>query len=139
METTAGRTHAGGRTLAGLFTDLWRETSTLVHEEAELAKAEVSEKVSQVGSGVAAMAVAGAILFAGFLMLLFAAAGAIALMVPPETTPWLPALIVGVVVLIIGLFALAAGRSKLQAENLKPTRSIASLRRDGELVKEHVA
>ena len=42
-----------GRSLIALFSDLWRETSTLVHKEAELAKAEMSEKVSQVGSGLA--------------------------------------------------------------------------------------
>lgn len=125
------------RSLPGLFSDLWRETSTLVHDEVELARAEISEKVSQVGTGVAAIAVAGAILFAGFLILLFAAVGALALMLPAELAPWLAPLIVGVVVLVIGFIALAKGRSELKSTNLKPQRTLDSLRRDRDLVKEH--
>ena len=40
-----------GRTLMGLFADLWRETHTLVRDEAQLAKAELSEKVSRLPPG----------------------------------------------------------------------------------------
>ncbi|HEX2199531.1 MAG TPA: phage holin family protein, partial [Burkholderiales bacterium] len=59
-------TPSQSRSLVGLFSDLFRETSTLVHEEAQLAKAEISEKVSQLGAGVAAIAPRGAIMLAGF-------------------------------------------------------------------------
>src|SRR5437870_2420011 len=62
-----------GRSLIALFSDLWRETSTLVHEEAELAKAELSEKVSQVGTGAVELAVGALVAFAGFIVVLFAA------------------------------------------------------------------
>ncbi|HWD23500.1 MAG TPA: phage holin family protein [Burkholderiales bacterium] len=127
-----------GRSLIALFSDLWRETSTLVHEEAELAKAEMSEKVSQVGTGVAAIAIGGAIVFAGFIVLLLAAVNALALMLPPDHADWLAPLIIGLAVIVIGFIALAAGRHELKAGNLRPERTMQSLRRDGELVKEHV-
>jgi hypothetical protein len=127
-----------GRSLIALFSDLWRETSTLVHEEAELAKAEMSEKVSQVGTGVAAIAIGGAIVFAGFIVLLLAAVNALELMLPPEHADWLAPLIIGLAVIVIGFIALAAGRHELKAGNLRPERTMQSLRRDGELVKEHV-
>lgn len=139
METTA--TPVGqrdGRSLFGLFTDLWRETSTLVHEEVALAKAEMSEKASRAGSGIASIAAGGAVLFAGFLLLLFAASAALAQALPPDSAPWLAPLIVGAVVLIIGFIVLEAGRRRLKAENLKPTHTMESLRRDGRLVKEHI-
>jgi hypothetical protein len=128
----------GERTLVSLFMDLWRETSTLVHDEVELARAEVSEKVNQVGSGIAGVAVAGAILFGGFLLLLGAAVNGLALVLPPDAAPWLAPLIVGAIVMLVGLIALSRARAHLQARNLKPERTLESLRRDRDLVKEHV-
>ena len=129
---------AQDRSLIGLFSDLWRETSTLVHDEAELIKAEMSEKVSQITSGAAAVAVGGAILFAGFIVLLFAAVGALHLMLQTQHAIWLAPLIVGLVVMIAGAIALAKGRSQMKAQNLKPERSMQSLRRDSQMMKEHV-
>jgi hypothetical protein len=127
-----------GRSLGTLLSDLWRETTNLVHDEAELAKADVSEKFSQALNGVGAIATAGAILFGGFMMLLLAATGALWLVLPREHALWLAPLIVGAVVVVVGLIALSSGRSKLKAESLKPSRSIESLRRDRELAKEHM-
>ena len=127
------------RSLIALFSDLFRETSTLVHQEAELAKAEISEKVSDVGKGVAAIAIGGAIVFAGFIVLLFAASNGLALMLPPEHADWLAPLIVGLAVMVLGFVALAMGKHELSATHLKPSRTIDSLRQDTELVKGHVS
>jgi hypothetical protein len=127
------------RGLIALFSDLFRETSTLVHQEAQLAKAEMSQKVSEVGKGIAAIAIGGAIIFAGFIVLLFAASNGLALMLPPEHADWLAPLIVGLAVMVLGFIALAMGKHELSASNLKPSRTMESLRRDTELVKEHVS
>lgn len=127
-----------GRSLLSLFSDLWRETTTLVHEEAELAKAELSEKVSQITTGAGEIAAGGAILFAGFIVLLFAAVGALELMLPTEHSIWLAPLIVGLVVMIIGYIALSRGKKQMQAESLAPRRTMESLKRDARLAKEHV-
>ena len=126
------------RSLLSLFSDLWRETTTLVHEEAELAKAELSEKVSQVTTGAGEIAAGGAILFAGFIVLLFAAVGALQLMLDTEHAIWLAPLIVGLVVMIIGYIALARGKKQMKAESLAPQRTLESLKRDARLAKEHV-
>jgi len=126
------------RSLLSLFSDLWRETTTLVHEEAELAKAELSEKVSQVTTGAGEIAAGGAILFAGFIVLLFAAVGALELMLPTEHSIWIAPLIVGLIVMIIGYIALSRGKKQMQAESLAPQRTLESLKRDARLAKEHV-
>jgi hypothetical protein len=126
------------RSLLSLFSDLWRETTTLVHEEAELAKAELSEKVSQVTTGAGEIAAGGAILFAGFIVLLFAAVGVLELMLPTEHSIWIAPLIVGLVVMIIGFIALSRGKKQMQAESLAPRRTLESLKRDARLAKEHV-
>ncbi len=141
MDTTASTTSTthGQRSLVSLFSDLWRETSSLVHDEVALARAEVSEKVNQVGAGVAFIAAAALIFFAGFLMILLAAANALALVLPPDSGQWMAPFLVGVAVVIIGFIALAKGRSDLKARNLAPERTLESLRQDRALVKEHVA
>jgi hypothetical protein len=129
--------YAQGRSLMGLFADLWRETQTLVHQEAQLAKAELSEKVSQVTTGAGEIAAGGAILFAGFIVLLFAAVGALELMIGSEHGMWLAPLIVGVVVMIAGYIVLARGRKQMKPDSLAPQRTMDSLRRDANLAKEH--
>ena len=132
-----GRDYVQGRSLMSLFSDLWRETRTLVHQEAELAKAEISEKVSQVTTGAGEIAAGGAILFAGFIVLLFAAVGALELMLATEHSMWLAPLIVGVVVMIVGYIVLSRGRKQMSAESLTPERTLESLQRDARLAKEH--
>lgn len=136
METTASQQ---SRSLIALFSDLWRETSTLVHAEAELAKAEMSEKVSQIGTGVAELAVGGAIAFAGFIVLLFAGVNALAMVLPPDHADWLAPLIVGLAVIVLGVIALARGRHELKARSLSPERTLQSLRDDARLAKEHAS
>ena len=126
------------RSLVGLFSDLWRETQTLVHQEAQLAKAELSEKVSQVTTGAGEIAAGGAVLFAGFIVLLFAAVGALQLMIPSEHAIWIAPLVVGVAVMIVGYVVLSRGRKQLQADSMMPERTLQSLQRDARLAKEHV-
>ena len=62
MDTSAGRTPYEARPLIGLISDLWRETSRLIHAEVELATVEISEKVSEVRTGLISIAV-GAVMF----------------------------------------------------------------------------
>ncbi|WP_346425836.1 phage holin family protein [Methylocaldum sp. 14B] len=126
--------------LAGLLTDFTRELSTLVRQEGQLMKAELSEKVSEAGAGVGSLTVGGAIVFAGFLTLLLAAVAALndIMGAVAVDNPWLSPLIVGSIVLIIGLVLLQKGRSNLKAKNLMPKKSGESLRRDSEVLREHI-
>lgn len=126
-----------GKPLMDLFSDLWRETSTLMHDEAELAKTELSDKVSQIGTGAAEMAVAGGVLFAGFLILLLAAVGALDMIIDSPHAVWLSPLIVGVIVMVVGYALLRRGRHNVSAEGLVPERTLQSLRDDAQLAKEH--
>jgi drug/metabolite transporter (DMT)-like permease len=126
------------RSLGTLFSELTQGTATLVQQEIALAKAEMSEKVSQLGSSLATLIIGGFVLFAGLLKLLDAAIYGIAELLPPDLTPWLAALIVGVIVAIIGAVMLQKGRSNLKSTNLAPQRTAESLRRDKEFAKEQV-
>jgi formate hydrogenlyase subunit 3/multisubunit Na+/H+ antiporter MnhD subunit len=127
------------RSLFALFSDLWRETSTLVHKEAELAKAEMSEKVSQVSTGMAELAIGGLIVFAGFIILLMALSNGLMHLLPEEQADWLAPLIVGAVVVVFGFIAVLRGRSNVRPESLAPERTMESLRRDAQMMKEHAS
>ncbi len=124
--------------LGGLISDLWRHSTSLVQGEVDLAKAEMSEKLTQVMVSIGAIAVGGAVLFAGFIVLLLACVNALIPLLPIDIAAWAAPTIVGLVVIVIGFVLAAAGLKALQAHNLTPKRSVESLRRDKEMVKEHV-
>lgn len=141
METREdrSRSEAGGdRSIGTLVSELSQETTTLLQQEIALAKTEMSEKVSQVSTALVSLALGGLVLFAGLLVLLDALVYGLSEIMPPDLTPWLPALIVGVVVAIIGAVLLQKGRSNLQTSSLMPQRTATSLQRDKNMVKEQV-
>lgn len=128
------------RPLSTLLTDLTREMADLTRQEVRLAKAEITEKVQEMGRGYAMLAAGALVGFAGLLVLLAAisiglgdAAGWNA------TRPWLAPLIVGVVVLLIGFGLLQYGRSHARPTHLMPRRTMESVRRDKEAIREHAA
>ena len=137
-DAPAAPRHDARPSIASLFSNLWRDTTTLAREEAVLAKVELSQKASQAADGATLLAVGGAIIYAGFLALLVAASNALILLLPAEYGIWLAPLIVGVVVMLVGFIALASGRSDLKARNLALSRTSQSLRRDSQFVKEHL-
>jgi drug/metabolite transporter (DMT)-like permease len=98
----------------------------------------MSEKVSQVSTALVRLALGGLVLFAGLLVLLDALVYGLSEIMPPDLTPWLPALLVGLVVAIIGAVLLQKGRHHLQTSSLMPQRTATSLQRDTHMVKEQV-
>lgn len=133
------RAHREDPSFRTLISNLTKDVTSLVRQEVELAKAETSQKASRTMAAIASIALAGAILLSGFLVLLVAAVDGLGNFLPADTTPWLSALIVGAIVIIIGLIMLQSGRKKLQQQNLTPQRTVESLRSDREFAKQHTA
>jgi drug/metabolite transporter (DMT)-like permease len=125
------------RPLGSLLGDLMADVTELVSKEIQLAKAELSEKVSQATAGVTSLAVGGLVAFAGLLVLLDAAVYGVAALLG-DAPLWAAALIVGVVVLGIGMVLLLKGRSNLSAENLAPKRTVEAMRQNAETIREQV-
>jgi hypothetical protein len=124
--------------VSGLFSELWRHSTTLVQEEVELAKTEVAEKATHAAVSAGAIAIGGAVLIAGFIVLLQAAVNALAPLLPPDIAAWLAPAIVGLVVIVIGFIMVSGGVKALDMKHLAPRRTMDSLRRDTDMVKEHV-
>lgn len=129
----SGRTGAG-RSTGDLLRSLSRDAAVLFRKEAALLRAELRDKVDQVGSGVTSLGAGALVAFAGFLVLLDAAVYGLARWVEPL---WLSALIVGGIVALIGLGLLARARSHLKAEHLAPERTAASLQKDVDMARSH--
>lgn len=124
------------RSLSTLVSDLTQQSSDLIRKEAELAKTEMSEKISEVQSALISLAIGGALLIVGLFYILNAAVYGIAEVLPPDFSPWLAALIVGSVIGIVGYSLLQGGKSKLKRKNLRPDQTMDSIQRDTNMLKE---
>jgi hypothetical protein len=99
-----------------------------------LFKAELMEKLGLVGRGVGAIAVGAMIAFSGWLALVAAAILGLAIVL----APWLAALIVGLVLVMVGAGLLYFGKSRLDADALAMRRTLGSLREDEAWVREQI-
>ncbi|MDP9314532.1 MAG: phage holin family protein [Chloroflexota bacterium] len=122
------------RSLAELFSELSSETSTLVRQEIQLAKVELTQKAKSISKDIAYIAAGGAVAYAGLIVLTFALVYLLAEII----WPWLAALIVGLVVVGVGYGLVQSGLSKLKQANLKPERTIETLKEDKEWAKHQV-
>ena len=121
------------RSLGELFSELSQETTTLIRQEVNLAKTEMSQKASRVGKDVGFMAAGGAVAYAGLLAIISGVIALLALVIPL----WLSALLVGLVVAAIGYFLVRRGLDALKQEDLAPRETIETLKEDKEWAKDH--
>lgn len=126
------RTRLEDRPVPELLKDLSEQTTTLVRQEIELAKAEMTAKGKQVGVGAGAFGGAGIV--ALYAVGAFTAAAILALSTAVDG--WLAALIVGIVyAAVAGVLALV-GKQKAQAGAPPvPERAISSTKEDVEWAK----
>src|SRR5436305_4153606 len=112
------------KSLGQLLKDLTAETTTLLKQEVDLAKTEMGEKASRVGANVGAVAVGGAILFAGALAFLFAAVNGLteilAHFVSLTVAAWLSPLLLGIVLGAIGYGRVKKALVTLKQESVTP-------------------
>lgn len=118
--------------LGELFAELARETSTLVRQEVQLAKTEMTDKASQVGKDAGTIGAGGAIAYAGFLAVIAGVILGLGQLIPL----WLSALIVGIVVAGVGYALAQRGIGALKRADLTPRETIDSLKEDTEWAKE---
>jgi hypothetical protein len=130
------------RSLGDLLRDLSAETGDLLRNEVELAKAEISEKAARVGTDVGAVALGGAMAFAGGLALLFAAiTGLTALLdtfLPLGVAVWLAPLIVGAVLVFLGYGRIKTALGDLKNISLAPRQTTRSLQENKQWLKSKI-
>ena len=120
------------RSLGELFADLARESSTLIRQEMDLAKTELSQKAAHVGKDIGFLAFGGLILYAGLLVVL---AGIVIGLDQAGLPGWVSALLVGLIVLGVGYGLVHKGLTALRREELAPKRTIESIKEDSRAVR----
>jgi Flp pilus assembly protein TadB len=118
------------RSLGELFAELSRETSTLIRKQFELARVELSDKLSRAGRHAAVIGVGGALAHAALLTLV--AALVLALIALFNVSAWAAALIVGVLLGAGGYALLRSGMSAFRRESLRPEETIRTLKESAE-------
>jgi uncharacterized membrane protein YqjE len=128
-----GNGPSGGDASAGeLFKQLSEQTSTLVRQEVDLAKAELSEKGQKVGVGAGMFGGAGILGYTGLL----AVTAAIVLALNEVMDAWLAALIVGAVYLAAAGVMALLGRDRIrEATPVAPEQTIETVREDVQWAK----
>jgi len=120
------------RSLPDLLSDLTTQMTTLVRQEVELARTEMTGKVSRAGRGAAMVGAGGAVAYAGFLVL---AAAVVALLVEMGLDLWIAALIVGIVLAAVGGLLAYQGQNTIKRTSLAPERTVQTLKDDAEWVR----
>jgi Putative Actinobacterial Holin-X, holin superfamily III len=124
------------RSIPEIFTDVVGQFTTLLRKEGELARTEVSEKITQVGVGLG-LIVGGSVLLTPALVILLQAAVSSLITANIVQQPWAP-LIVGGAVFVIGIILLLVGMSRLTAEALIPNKTISQIQSDVRVAKGQV-
>jgi uncharacterized membrane protein YqjE len=120
------------RPIGELLKQLSEETTRLVHQELELAKAELAQKGRQAGLGAGLFGAAGVI---GFLALA-ALTTCIILLLDATMPAWLAALIVAAVYAAVAAVLAMRGRAKVkQATPPVPEQTIETVKEDVEWAK----
>ena len=120
------------RSIGELFSKLSNETSTLIRQEMELARAELTEKGKEAGKGAGLFGGAGAVgllgagaLTAGIILLLDLAIAA-----------WLAAIIVGLIYVAVAAVLGLKGRDRIQAATPPvPEQTVDTVKEDVEWAK----
>jgi len=123
------------RPIGDLLSSFVEESTTLVSQEIELARAEIGEQVTRAGKGAGLFGAAAVLALAGLGALTACAIAALAL----AMDTWIAALIIGgALLLLAGLLGLM-GRARLKAlAPPVPERALAGVRRDIEAVQEGI-
>jgi hypothetical protein len=123
------------RSIPEIVGDLFIQFPTLARKESQLARAEMSEKITQVAFGLAFI-VGGAVLLTPALVVLLQAA--VAALEQAQFKPTVAALIVGGAVLLIGIILLIVGINRMKADNLVPKRTIHQIQEDASVAKQQL-
>jgi hypothetical protein len=121
------------RSIPELFSDAFGQLAKLIGNEFELARAEMSDKVNQVGRAAVLIGIGALILMPALVLVLFAIAAAL---VDSGFSPAVSYLLTGVGTAVISAVLIGIGVSRLSGDAMRPSMTIDQLQRDKVAAKE---
>jgi uncharacterized membrane protein YqjE len=120
------------RSIGELFSDLSQQTADLIRQEMRLAKAELSEKLADVGRH-AMMIGAAAVL--GLAAVMTVAATIVLLLIQLGVVPWVAAAITAVALGVLAFVLAQSSLSALRKKNIAPVETMHSLKETTQWLK----
>ena len=133
------------RSLGDLFSELSKETSTLLRQEVTLAQVEITQKATIVGKQVGSLVVGGAVGYAALLIILVALVIGLSQLLSSIfdwtliTSAWVAALLVGLIVGGIAFSLITSAIATLKKTDLTPKQTIESIKEDAQWIKNQVS
>ncbi|MGH7509513.1 MAG: phage holin family protein [Gemmatimonadales bacterium] len=124
------------RSLGELFGQLSEDMSLLFRQEIQLARAELSEKISRVSANLMSVFAGGLVAYVGGLAIV--AALILGLHQLAGISPWISALIVGALLTVVGYSMLNRGLGELKRLDLAPRRTVENIKEDVQTIKDDV-
>jgi putative superfamily III holin-X len=124
-----------GRPIPEIVMDLMNQFPTLVRKESRLARAEVSEKITQVGIGLGFL-ISGAVLLVPALVVLLEAC--VAALQRAGFEPAIAALIAGGAAFLVGIILALIGINRMKMKNLVPEKTLSQFQQDASMAKRQV-
>jgi uncharacterized membrane protein YqjE len=119
------------KSIATILTETKQEITQFVTTRISILKAEIDEKIARIKSVLPLVAIAAALLLAGFMTLTFALIALLHALFLPSPYAWLWAsLIVTAVYLSLGVATGWFAYAEIQATSLTPTRTLTVLKQD---------
>jgi uncharacterized membrane protein len=122
------------RSIGELFGQLSQDMTLLVRQEVQLARTEMSEKLSRLAANLISVAAGGFVAYLGGLALV--AAVILALRDLANISLAVSALIVGAILAVIGWVMLQRGLKEMKRVDLAPRRTVETLKDDVQWAKE---
>lgn len=127
------------RSLADLIRELGGESSRLVREEVELAKAEMREKLEVYERNLLKMFIGGGLLLGAAAVLLVAVNRGLTVLLgefmAAEVAVWLAPLMLAVLAAAIGWWLVKAAQRAMKKEGVTPKQTVETLRQETEWAK----
>jgi hypothetical protein len=120
------------RDLSGLLGDVLSQFAKLFQNEVDLAKAELGEKVQQIGGAVSFIAAGAILVMPALVMALFALSAAL---IAAGWSPPVSYLTSAIIAAALAAVLLAMGINRLDARNLAPRETMRQLEKDKDTVK----
>jgi hypothetical protein len=124
------------RSIGELFGQLSQDMTLLVRQEVQLARTEMTEKLSRITTNLLSVGAGGFVAYLGGLALMAALILAIRDLANISLA-W-SALIVGAVLAIVGYVMMQKGLKELKATELAPRRSVENIKDDVQSIKDDV-
>jgi uncharacterized membrane protein YqjE len=128
-------TQSDFRTISNLLGDALSQFAKLLQNEVDLAKAELGEKVQQLGGAISFFAAGAVLVIPAVVMALFALSAALIVAGWSQPISYLASAVLAAVLAGV-LFAV--GRNRLDTRNLAPRETMRQLAKDRNTVKEMV-